>query len=431
MNSNDKSIIKDYFFANQNLTVKFLAFTLIATQVGGGMIVGVCDAAYHNGLWGYLYPLSQIIGFILTFLFLCQKFKQLNVGTAAEIFTKVYRSPSMRKIASLLSCISLFVILIGQGIAIKKLMLSVGLTHPAGSMTIWGIVILYTSFGGFNWVVKTDYIQMIFLVFSLSILGYLGFNSLQEPMQEISHTKFLAMQQMLTLTLNSSYSKWQIISMLVWPALYIIIGQDMVQRFNAAQNAVVLKKAIGVSIFGIFSIASMPVLIGIAAKGNNLAATESISTLMLFATQFGYGLIIAAFVAILMAILSTTDSLLCAISSMVSVDFLADSQSNSLNFNRLLTCLIGIFAYLGTYLSNSILDVFVFSYGMTASALFIPIVYGLYVTRADKCSAAWAMSIGLLSYLGIYSWQPDYSCFALIIAWLSYEIIFLIKSPKC
>ena len=94
---------EDYFLAGRKLGLLPLTFTLIATQVGGGMMLGTAAESYKLGYFGIFYTLGISLGFLILGLGLASKLRSFNVSTTAELFETKYRSVFLRKVASLLS----------------------------------------------------------------------------------------------------------------------------------------------------------------------------------------------------------------------------------------------------------------------------------------------------------------------------------------
>lgn len=107
----------DYFLADRNLGLWTVTFTLIATQLGGGMLLGTSQEAYSIGIFGILYTLGMCLGFLILAFGLAGRLQSLNVATTAQLFETKYQSPALKKIASILSIITLFGIFVGQIVA--------------------------------------------------------------------------------------------------------------------------------------------------------------------------------------------------------------------------------------------------------------------------------------------------------------------------
>ena len=100
--------------------------TFVATQIGGGLVLGAAEEAYQFGWTVLLYPLGACLGFVVLALGVGKNLARFQVSTVAEFFEVVYRSPLLKKMASLLSITSLFMILMAQVIASRKFMVSLG-----------------------------------------------------------------------------------------------------------------------------------------------------------------------------------------------------------------------------------------------------------------------------------------------------------------
>lgn len=120
---------KDYFLAGKSIRFFPLMMTFLATQVGGGLILGSAEEAYQYGWAVLLYPFGAALGLLLLGAGLGSKLARFKVSTIAQIFDVVYRSPRLKKMASILSIISLFMILIAQVIASSKFMASIGVEN--------------------------------------------------------------------------------------------------------------------------------------------------------------------------------------------------------------------------------------------------------------------------------------------------------------
>src|ERR1700733_12574690 len=97
----------DYFLAGKSVRLFPLMMTFLATQVGGGIILGSADEAYRYGWPVILYPLGAALGLILLGCGIGRKWARFPISTTAQIFDVVYKSPMLRRVASLLSIISL------------------------------------------------------------------------------------------------------------------------------------------------------------------------------------------------------------------------------------------------------------------------------------------------------------------------------------
>ena len=55
----------DYFLAGKGVSFFPLLMTFVATQIGGGTVLGSAEEAYQYGWYVVLYPLGCCLGFVL------------------------------------------------------------------------------------------------------------------------------------------------------------------------------------------------------------------------------------------------------------------------------------------------------------------------------------------------------------------------------
>jgi SSS family solute:Na+ symporter len=160
---------EDYFLAGKSVKLFPLMMTFLATQVGGGVVLGAADEAYRFGWPVLLYPLGAVLGLIALGAGFGSRLAQFQVTTISQIFEVVYHSIMLKRIVSILSMISLFMILVAQIIASHKFLVSLGFDNPLLFIAFWTIVMIYTAQGGLRAVI----LQMSFkLRFSLSFFFY-------------------------------------------------------------------------------------------------------------------------------------------------------------------------------------------------------------------------------------------------------------------
>ena len=379
---------EDYFFAERKLSFFPLMMTFVATQVGGGLVLGSAEEAFRYGWSVLLYPLGATLGLLLLSLGVGQRLASFNVPTVASLFEKIYGSKGLRKIASLLSILSLFMIFIGQLVASRKFMVSLGVEGDLLFLAFWSIVILYTVFGGFKAVVATDIVQALFflLVFSTALLWSL-----------FSEGYTL---QNLVLEAPAASDKW--VGWLLMPLLFMVIEQDMAQRCFAADSRKTVSLAALSAGIATLLICAIPVFFGISAQADGLTPVPGSSVLMTFILGFSSSWI-APFigVAILAAIISTADSLLNAVTSNISQDFFPSQKKVS--FSQGITLGLGAFGLLASYFFTNVVDTLILSYELSVSSLFIPVFFALIKKKGHYLSGLLSVLFGALAFL-LFHW---------------------------
>src|SRR5262245_9408885 len=79
-----------YLLGNRQFSVFSITLTLIATQLGAGMLFGTAAEAYHKGVMGVAYVLGMALGLIILGLGVGARLRALDISTTAELFEKKY-----------------------------------------------------------------------------------------------------------------------------------------------------------------------------------------------------------------------------------------------------------------------------------------------------------------------------------------------------
>lgn len=389
---------EDYFLADRKLKIFPLAMTLLATQLGGGAMMGACDEAYAKGWAVLFYPLGMVIGLILLGLGVGARMRKLELKTIAELFERKFGSVSLRRIASILSILSLFFILAAQGIASRKFFAALGFAPNILFTLFWLTVVVYTTFGGFKGVVWTDMVQALFILGALSICVFSFF---------LAPT--VASSLPITPPENVGSLPW--FSWLAAPLLFMLIEQDMGQRcFSAKDGKTISIAAVSAGVL-LFIASFAPILFGCTARSLGLVFPEGTS-ILLGSVEALTNSTASTFMAlaILMAIVSTVDSLLNSISSNLVFDFSLSKKKN-LGLAQGLTAFLGISTFLLSFIFDNVLSLLIFSYKLSISVLFVPIAFALFSKRNNKRACLFSMIGGALGFIFL----RDFPYFELIV----------------
>lgn len=383
----------DYFLAGKTVRFWPLMMTFLATQVGGGVILGSAEEAYKFGWSVLFYPLGAALGLIALGSGIGRRLHQFKVTTVAQIFEVAYRSANLKKTASLLSIISLFMIFIAQIMASHKFMINLGVTNDIWFFAFWAIVIIYTAIGGLKAVIATDIIQAAFFMVVFFISFAVAYFSLENPMQSL-----VALNPDTGDFLTSS-DKWY--GWLLMPLLFMVIEQDMGQRCFAADTPrTVSLSTLWAGILTIF-VGLIPVFFGVLAKNLGIQALSGSSILMTVIEQTTSPAVTALVgCAVLAAIISTADSLINAISSNLSQDFtLSFLKKESVRSSQLISAVIAVGGVFGSFYFSNVVDMLIQSYELSVSCLFVSIFIALYKTDCNKLSAIISIAFGATGFV--------------------------------
>lgn len=406
---------EDYFLAGKSVQLFPLMMTFLATQVGGGVVLGAADEAYLFGWPVLLYPLGAALGLIILGCGIGRKLAGFKVSTVAQIFEVVYGSIGLKRIASILSVISLFMILVAQIIASNKFLASFGLNNTPLFILFWSIVIIYTAQGGLKAVISTDIVQaMFFTVVFLLCFGFVFFS-------ETSSTAVMPLPTMDSFTaVSSKLSGW-----LLMPLLFMVIEQDMGQRcFAGASSRIVSKASLLAGIITMI-VCIVPVFFGSLAKELELSIPPGGSVLMAtIATMTNPWVTALVGCAVLAAIISTATSLINAISSNLSSDFQLPfiKSVDSMKMAKGVTCLISIAAIFFAFYFNNIVDILIQSYELSVSCLFVSIFIALFKKEGNFLAACLSIIFGALGFLlfRIYSMDFPKEIASILLSFIGY-----------
>ena len=397
----------DYFLAGKNVRFFPLTMTFLATQVGGGLVLGAANEAYYYGPYVLLYPFGVALGLILLGVGLGKRLMSFNVSTVAEILEVSYRSPFLRKIGSGLSILSLFMVLVAQIIASKQFLLSIDFDNSFLFIVFWAVVILYTAQGGLKAVISTDLVQAAFfsIVFVCCFI-WIVFSGHRLEMGSYEMTE----------EVSSQFCGW-----LFMPLLFMLIEQDMGQRCFAGESSKIVSRATFWAGILTFLICAIPIFLGVLAKSLQMDVPMGSSVLMGVIEKTTHPWMVS-FVgcAVLAAIISTATSLINAIGSNITSDFqlLFSRLKNPVRVSQILTAFICILAIYCSYLSDQIVEVMLQSYELSVSCLFVPIFIAMYRRNGRSLSA------GLSIFCGAFC----FFCFRVVPLSFSREILSILGS---
>ena len=391
------STTEDFFLAGRDLGFAVLTLTLIATQIGSGMLLGSADMAYRTGYYGLFYSLGMSIGFLLLSFGFASKLRSFNVSTIAELFETKYNSPFLRKVVSLISAATMTGLIAGQVIGSRSLFVTLGVGNEWWLIGFWAFVIAYTMLGGLKAVVVTDIVQVIFLI--TVVTGIFVYAVSGEGFSFFTPGAFVGRQSFFN---SSEVTLMGQLSFLITPVLYSLFGQDLAQRFFSARSkAIAVSSAFAAGII-MLAFSFIPVYFGMKAQlmGMHFGVGSNvfIGVVGTLTNDLVLALIACGLVA---AITSTADSLLCALSSHVAQDFGVKfaSQRSQLFFSQVVTAATGFFAMFVAYYSQDILQMLTKSYGILISGLFVSVFFCFFARTFKTSAAVLSIVAGLSSFI--------------------------------
>ncbi|ANH78277.1 putative sodium-solute symporter [Candidatus Chlamydia sanziniae] len=393
---------ESYFLAGRSLRTFSLTMTFIATQIGGGVLLGTAEEASHYGVRVIFYPLGVALGLILLGMGPGKKLASGSLTTVVAIFEVIYGSKTLRKTAFILSAFSLFFILTAQTIALDTLfsMFSYG---KLLTLVFWAALACYTSIGGFHGVVRTDIVQAAFLLIAVVCCGIAVWYHAPQTLEIIQKPALL--------------SSAKLLSWIFMPMLFMIVEQDMVQRCVAASSPKHLQRSAITAGLVLLLFNFIPLFLG--SLGGRMGIAGDCPLIDTVAYFCGPSLAALMAAAIGIAILSTADSLISAVAQLI-VEELPSLQTA---YYRYLVLGLAAAAPIVAVGFTNIVDVLILSYSLSVCCLSVPIGIVLLTSyRASKIAAWAAVLVGGISYL-LMRVLPMGGCGELC-AWLSSLVSF-------
>jgi solute:Na+ symporter, SSS family len=388
--------VEDYYLADRNLGIFPLTISLIATQLGGGFILGTSEKAYQFGFYGLLYIFGICAGFLLLASGIAGKLRAFGVTTTAQIFELKYNSVLLKKIASIGSVLSLGGIFAAQVVGSKTLLTALDVYNPVVFIIFWLLIIIYTMLGGLRAIVKNDVVQLTLII--VVFVCFFIYDFWHAP---VSAAQLLTLGSTLTTAHTGDWA--HISTILLMPALYSLIEQDLAQTFFAARSVrIAVLGAFSAALF-LLCFAGIPLYFGLKTKMLNIPVILQANPLMsYFSATYGSTALALITYGVFAAIISTANAVLCAVSGNLVQDFKLTyyDPRHKLLICQSATLLVGLIGLLVSFYYTDLLKLLVDSYAIPVTALLVPLLVAFYATGPLSRTAAYmSVVMGLAAFV--------------------------------
>jgi len=404
----------DFAIAGRHLPLIMIVTTTFATWFGSETVLGIPAKFVQGGLNGIVEdPFGAGTCLILVGLFFAGKLYKMTLLTISDYYRERYGrvievACSLIIILSYLGWVSAQVTALGLVFNV----LSGGAISPPVGMVIGTVSILaYTLFGGMWSVAVTDFIQMIILVIGLFVLAVFAGN------QAGGADKVIALATSKELFKFLPEPSFKEVVFFVAAGITMMLGsipqQDVFQRVMSAKNVEAATKGpvIGGVCYIIFAFVPMFLATSALIIMPEQAATlikedpqKVLPTLVL--EKMPFIMQVLFFGALLSAIKSTASATLLA----PSVTFVENiwrqffprvSDKQELRTMRITVLIFSacVCAYAMALQGTPIYDMVSGAYQVTLVGAFVPLVAGLYWTRATTQGAIFSIVLGILTWV--------------------------------
>ena len=404
----------DFAIAGRHLPLAMIVTTTFATWFGSETVLGIPAKFVNSGLNGVVEdPFGAGSCLILVGLFFAGKLYRMSLLTISDYYRERY-GRSVEIICSIIIMVSYLGWVSAQVTALGLVfnLLSDGaISMPLGMVIGVVSVLAYTLFGGMWSVAITDFMQMIILVVGLTTLAVFAGHQAGGADKVIA----LAVSQDMFKFLPEPSVKE--ILFFVAAAITIMFGsipqQDVFQRVMSANslNAATKGPIIGGICYILFAFVPMflvvSALIIMPEQAAQLIQEDPQKVLpTLVMTQMPFVMQVLFFGALLSAIKSCASATLLAPSVTFTENIWRQFFPHQGDKQALLAMRITVLVFSAMVLvyailmqGSSIYDMVSGAYQVTLVGAFIPLVFGLYWSKATTQGAIFSIVLGLLAWL--------------------------------
>jgi SSS family transporter len=404
----------DFAIAGRHLPLAMIVTTTFATWFGSETVLGIPAKFVNSGLNGVVEdPFGAGSCLILVGLFFAGKLYRMNLLTISDYYRERY-GRSVEVICSIIIMVSYLGWVSAQVTALGLVfnLLSDGVISMPLGMTIGVVSVLaYTLFGGMWSVAITDFMQMIILVVGLATLAVFAGNQAGGADKVLA----LAVSQDLFKFLPEPHMKD--ILFFVAAAITIMFGsipqQDVFQRVMSANslNAATKGPIIGGICYILFAFVPMflvvSALIIMPEQAAQLIQEDPQKVLpTLVMTQMPFVMQVLFFGALLSAIKSCASATLLAPSVTFTENIWRQFFPHQGDKQSLLAMRVTVLVFSALVLlyaiqmqGSSIYEMVSGAYQVTLVGAFVPLLFGLYWSKATTQGAIFSIALGLSTWL--------------------------------
>ncbi len=404
----------DYAVAGRSLALPVVIATTFATWFGSETVLGVSARFVTEGLGGVVEdPFGASLCLVFVGLFFAYKLYQRNLITLGDYYRQRY-GRGVELLCSIMIIISYLGWVAAQITALGlvfNLLTDGAVSIPMGMVIGTSIVLLYTIFGGMWSVALTDFVQMIVIAVGLVAIAWYAGNLAGGAGKVI---EYAAREGKFQFFPAGGAKEW---IFFFAAAITMMLGsipqQDVFQRVMSSKDAktAVRGPVIGGTLYFLFAL--IPMFVVTAAvlvmgdEATRLLAEDPQKVLpTLVLKHMPVVLQVAFYGALLSAIMSTASATLLAPSTTFVENILRNMRPHMTDGQTLKAMRITVVVVTAVVLmyaigmqGTSIYELVSGAYQVPLVGAFVPLVFGLYWSRATTQGAIASVVLGLGTWL--------------------------------
>ena len=406
--------LNNYLTANRNIGLFSLTTSLTASALGAWILFGPASASTWGGI-GAIIGYSLGTAFPMFFLiYLGKKIrKEFPKGSSLIEFMRKKFGKSLFKLILLMTIFYMFIFLCAEITAVAMLInyiSSVPLWITAALIIV--TTLIYTLYGGLRASILTDNFQFLIIIILLLICMYNIFDS-----SFISYKNVIKNSgDLLSSKYIPNYTSG--LTFFIAVAATNLFHQGNWQRVFAAKNNDVLNKSLKLSFFIIIPIVFFMGITGIIAVSNQKELIPDLAFFSIVLDEKSELLSITIIILAISLTVSTIDTLVNAISSLIMVD--GKKINKNLKSPNNIVVLLAIISFFVASKGFSVLYLFLLADLFCCAAVF-PVFYGFYRRKFNQSKAIYSILAGLFLGLLIFP-STDFSKSILVGTLLPFDL---------
>ena len=404
----------NYLTAGRKIETLSLTSSLVSSALGAWILFGPASAATWGGIGAVIgYSLGTAFPMI-ALVYLGKKIRKgfpTGITFTQFIFFKIGKN--LFKFIILLSIFYMFIFLCAEITAVAMLInyiSSVPLWITAALIIV--TTLIYTLYGGLRVSILTDNFQFLIIIILLLICMYNIFDS-----SFISYKNVIKSSgDLLSSKYIPNYTSG--LTFFIAVAATNLFHQGNWQRVFAAKNNDVLNKSLKLSFFIIIPIVFFMGIAGIIAASNQKEVIPDLAFFSIVLDEKSELLSITIIILAISLTVSTIDTLVNAISSLIMVD--GKKINKNLKYPNNIVVLLAVISFFVASKGFSVLYLFLLADLFCCAAVF-PVFYGFYRRKFNQSKAIYSILAGLFLGLLIFP-STDFSQSILVGTLLPFDL---------